>query len=133
MEAPSTGRSTVLRQRDALHTTPAYACGLELDVESSEIRVRREPAGGRGSDATGLLLVDHLERVPEAGAALLLHLDDEDAATAAQHEIELVPPHPNVRGQEPVSAESVVTEGDSLAPVHAALVTQRAGQAASAA
>src|SRR4029079_12660651 len=125
MEAPSTGRSTVLRQRDALHTTPAYACGLELDVESSEIRVRREPAGGRGSDATGLLLVAYLERVPEARAAPLLPLDDGDAATAAQHEIELVPPHPNVRGQEPVSAASVVTEGDSLHPAAVAGVTRR--------
>ena len=70
--------------------------------------------------AARLLVVDHLQRVPERRAALLLHLDDENAAAAPQDEVELEAPDARIRREQAVAAESVVAKGESLAPVHAA-------------
>jgi hypothetical protein len=58
--------------------------------------------------------------VPEAGAALLLHLDEEQAAASAQHEVELVTAGTRIRVEEAVPAKPVVEEGAPLAAVHAA-------------
>ena len=71
-------------------------------------------------DPSHLLLVDHLERVPERRSALLLHLDDHDAVASSQYEIELVAPGSRVCLEQSVATEPVMTEGDSLAAVHAA-------------
>src|SRR5262245_44431363 len=120
MMGRSTTRSAVLLERHALHPVPTNACRLERDVELGEVRASGKPAGRRAPDVPRLLLVDHLERMPERAAGLLLHLDDEDAASAAKYEVELVATHACVRREQAVSAESIVAEGDSLAPVHAA-------------
>jgi hypothetical protein len=54
------------------------------------------------------------------GAALLLHLDDEDAAAAPQNEVELVTADACVRFEEPVPPTSVVPESVLLSAIHAA-------------
>ena len=73
--------------------------------------------------APRLLLVDHLERISERAAALLLHLDDEEGSPAAQDEVELVGAGACVRLDQPVSAQSIVAKGAALAAVHAACST----------
>ena len=80
----------------------------------------RQPTPGCRVHPPDLLLVDHLERMPERRSALLLHLDDHDAVTASQNEIELVAPCSRVCLEQPVATEPVVTKGDSLAAIHAA-------------
>ncbi len=104
--------------RSTLSTSDAHC--LELDVEACELRPCGEPSRSRAPYVAHLLLVDHLERMPEGITALLLHLDDQDAAPPSQHEIELVAADARIRREQPVSTEAVVAEGDSLAPVHAA-------------
>jgi hypothetical protein len=56
----------------------------------------------------------------ERATRLLLHLDEEQRATATQDEIQLVPPYADVRVDEAVSAEPVVGKGAALAAIHAA-------------
>jgi len=120
MTACWTGCDAVLRQWHTLDASRADSSGLEHDVEPAELRMRREPTGGRGMDATDLLRVDHLERVAERRTALLLHLDDDHGSSAPKHEIELVAANASIGREEPVSAESVVAKGAPLAPIHAA-------------
>jgi hypothetical protein len=67
-----------------------------------------------------LLLIDHLERVAIVGAALLLHLDDEDAAAAPQNEVELIAADPCVRVEQPVSPQPIMPESAPLSSIHAA-------------
>jgi hypothetical protein len=88
MQAPSTARSAVLRQRDALDTAAADAGSFECDVEPRDLRMRGEPARSRDVHVVHFLLVDHLQRVPEGRTALFLDLDDEDAAAATEDEVE---------------------------------------------
>jgi hypothetical protein len=82
--------------------------------------MRSEPPGGSSTNTPYLLLVDHLEWVTEHCAGLLLYLDDEHAAASPKDEVELVAADASIRFEESVAAESIVPEGDSLAPVHAA-------------
>ncbi len=82
--------------------------------------MRAEPACRSGVDSAHLLLVDHLERIAEGSAALLLHLDHEQPLASTQDQVELVPPHARVRLDEAVATEPVVGEGAALAAVHAA-------------
>src|SRR5262245_60724396 len=119
MVARSTTRSAVLLERHALHAVAADTRRLECDVEVREVGPSREPARRRDADVSRLGLVDHLQRVTERASGLLLHLDDEDAASAAKYEVELVDTHARVRREQPVAAEPIVAKGDSLAPVHA--------------
>ena len=64
--------------------------------------------------------MNHLERMPEVRASLLLHLDDQHRPAAPQHEVELVAARPRVGLEQSVPAESIVKEGAALAAVHAA-------------
>jgi hypothetical protein len=84
--------------------------------------VRREPRVRAGTDASALLAVDHLERMPEVRAALLLHLRDHDALPAPQDEIQLVPAGTHVRREQAIPTETVVEERAALPAVHAASV-----------
>ena len=70
--------------------------------------------------AARLLGVDHLERMTEAVAALLLDLDHEQPAPSAQDEIELVAAGAGVGVEQAVAAKPVVAEGAALAAIHAA-------------
>jgi hypothetical protein len=99
---------------------PADACGLDGEFGARMLRMRCEPPLCRRVNPPELLLVDHLERVPVTDAALLLHLDDEDSATASQYEVELVRADTRVRIEQPVSTQPIVPESALLSPIHAA-------------
>jgi hypothetical protein len=58
--------------------------------------------------------------MPESCSALLLHLDHEQSASAAKHEIELVPPGTRIGVEKSVPAKSVVAENAPLPAIHAA-------------
>ena len=109
-----------LAEWDALDPAPADACSLEHEVELGELGVSGQPCVRSGVDAPHLLGVDHLERMPELGAALLLHLDHHETAAAPQHEIQLVATDPRVSVQKPIAAKAIVAEGAALAAIHAA-------------
>jgi hypothetical protein len=109
-----------LPERDSLDPAPADACSLKREIEVCEVRMPCEPRLRRGVDAPHLLRVDHLEGIAVVGTPLLLHLDDNEAAAAPQHEIELVSTNARVRVEESVSAEPVVAKGAPLAAIHAA-------------
>ena len=70
-----------------------------------------EPGSRRVRHAARLLGVDHLERMTEAVAALLLDLDHEQPTTSTQDEIELVAARARVGVEQAVAAKPVVTEG----------------------
>jgi hypothetical protein len=110
-----------LPEWDALDPTPADACSLEHEVELGELGVPGQPCLRSGVDAPHLLLVDHLERVAVPGTSLLLHLNDDEAPPAPQHEIELVATNARVGVEESVSAQSVVTKSAPFAAIHAAV------------
>src|SRR6187200_1805576 len=110
MHAPSTARPGVLRQRHSLHAATANGGGLEHHVQPIELRMGGQPTPSCRVDPSHLLLVDHLERVPERRAALLLHLDDHDAVTASQDEIELVAAGSRVCLEQSIAAEAIVTK-----------------------
>ncbi len=107
-------------ERDSLDPAALNARRFELEVEAGQLRVPREKAGNGATHPPRLLGVDHLERVPEFKAALLLHLHDEQPAPAAEDEVELVATDSDVRADEPIAPQAVMPECDSLAPVHAA-------------
>jgi hypothetical protein len=119
MGGRSTGCAEVL-QRNPLDAAPADSRGLERDVQSGELGMRGKPAGSGGVYATSLLVVDHLERVAEHGAALRLHLDHDEASPTPQDEVELVASDSRVGRDQAVSTEPVVAERAALAAVHAA-------------
>jgi hypothetical protein len=109
-----------LDERNALDAPAPNADRLQLDLELGDLGMRGEP-GRRGcAYPARFLRVNHLQRVTEVRAALLLHLDDDDAAAASKHEVELVPTHVCVRVEQAIPTQPVVEEGAALAAVHAA-------------
>ena len=80
----------------------------------------REPRARRRANAARLLGVHHLERVAEAVAALLLHLDDHDPPPAPDDEVELVPAHARVGVEQAIATEPVMKQRAALAAIHAA-------------
>lgn len=109
-----------LSEGDALDSAAPHTRGFECEIEAREFRVRGQPYLRPRLDASNLLRVDHLERIPKTLTALLLHLDDDKAAAAAQNEIELVASDACIRVEESVAAKSVVAESAPLAAIHAA-------------
>ncbi len=109
-----------LSEGDTLDATTRDTRRLEHEVELGELRMLGQPCLRSGVDAPHLLLVDHLPRIPEFSPTLLPHLDHDEAAPAPQHEIELVATYPCVGVEKSVAAKSVVTEGATLAAIHAA-------------
>jgi len=98
----------------------AYADGLEHELEVREVGLCGEP-GTRGEEhAAHFFRPDHLQRITEAGTALLLHLGYDDAAPTAYDEIELVPSGTHVRRDEAVPMQAIVAESAALAAIHAA-------------
>lgn len=114
--------AAVLRQRDPFDPAPTDTRGLEHELEPGMLGVRSQPGLRPLADAPYLLAIDHLQWIPELGAPLLLHLDDEQPPPAPKDEIELVPADPRVGVEEPVAAEAIVAEGAPLAAIHAASV-----------
>jgi hypothetical protein len=107
-------------ERDALDPTPSHAHRLHGDLRARVLGMRGEPRAGAGEDTAPLLGPDHLQRIAEAVAAFLLHLSDDDTATAPNHEIELATARADVRGEKPVAAEPIRAKGATLAAIHAA-------------
>ena len=58
--------------------------------------------------------------MPEAGAALLLDLDNEETAPPSQDEVELVAARTGVGLEQAVAAEPIVAKGAAFAAIHAA-------------
>src|SRR5205823_6435387 len=73
-----------------------------------ELRVRGEPRLGGTAKAALLLGADHLERVAVPGAALCLHLAEDQLPTAAQDQVDFVAADPDVPGQHAIEAQAVV-------------------------
>ena len=109
-----------LSERNTLDAMTHDTRRLEREIEACEVRVCCEPSVRGGVHSPHLLLVDHLEWVAVPGTSLLLHLDDDEAAPAPQHEIELVATNARVGVEKSVSAQSVVTESAPFAAIHAA-------------
>ena len=115
-------RTRSLAERYTFDPPPTNARGLEheLELELGELRMPGQPCQRSCADAPHLLFVDHLQRMPELGPALLLHLDDEKAAASPYDEIELVATDARVGVEKFVTAKSVVAKGAALAAIHAA-------------
>jgi len=109
-----------LHERDPLDPPSVNTDGLDGELEPRRLRMGGEPGTRSGEHTPRFLRVDHLERMPEVGTALLFHLDDHEATAAPEHEIELVPARAHVRIEEAVAAKPVVTKGAPLATIHAA-------------
>ena len=97
-----------------------HADGLELDLEPGELGTGGEPGSRRARHAARLLGIDHLQRMTEGGAALLLDLDHDQTAPSAQDEVELVAAGAGVGLEQAVAAKPVVAKGAALAAIHAA-------------
>ncbi len=80
----------------------------------------REPGPGSELHPAHLLLVDHLERMPEGISALLLDLYHEHATPSTQDKIELISASASVGLEQAIPAEPIVTKGAALAAIHAA-------------
>src|SRR5438128_992034 len=82
----------------------------------------RQEAVGGAAEAALLLRGDHLQRVAEAIAGLLLHLDEAQLLAAADDEVELVAARPDVGAEDLPAAQAVPAPGAPLgrgAPPHA--------------
>jgi len=99
---------------------PTNARGFESEIEACKLGTACEPPTRRSMHAPHFLRVDHLERIPVARTALLLHLDDDEALAPAKDEIQLVTTSARVRCEQPISAKSVVAKSAPLAAIHAA-------------
>lgn len=108
------------RERDALDAPSLHAGCLDHDLQTCSLRMRREPGARRGKHAAHLLRVDHLQGMPEVGAAFLLDLDHEQTASSTQDEVELVTGRAGVGLEQAITAKPVVTKGAALAAIHAA-------------
>src|SRR5207247_1452726 len=100
--------------RDPLETVAENRHDVERHLEAGEGGTRRKPDLRGSADPAALLLIDHLDRVPEPRAALRLHLAEDEPAAAAQDEVELVAGRPCVLGEDLVAAEPVVPTGAPL-------------------
>src|SRR5919198_4690472 len=80
---------------------PALAEGdhVEGDDQTASLGMLGEPGLGGAPPAALLLDVDHLERVTEPSAGLLLDLAEHEPAPAAGDHVQLVPAGPDVRAQ----------------------------------
>lgn len=112
-------RAIFVLERHALDVAAAHGDRLEHDLEPGSLRVRGDPGRGSTPYPPSLFGVDHLERVAEVASALLLHLSHDEPAPAPEHEVELVPSCPHVRGHDSVSAEPIVPERNALPVIHA--------------
>jgi hypothetical protein len=93
-----------LFEGDALDAMTHDTGRLEYEVELCELGVPGKPCLRSRPHTANLLLVDHLQRMPELGAAFLLHLHDEKAAAPPQDEIELVAADARVGVEKSVTA-----------------------------
>src|SRR5712691_690274 len=87
---------------------------IEGDAQAACFGMPGEPAFGGPADAPLLLLVDHLEWIPEPVAQLLFDLAEDEPAAAACDHVELIAGHPGVLRQDAVPARAVPPDGASL-------------------
>src|SRR5215510_8638261 len=66
-----------------------------------------EPMRRRSPNSSLLFLVDHLLRLTEHDARLLLHLAEHELPSAPHHEVELVARDPRVRLEHAISADPI--------------------------
>src|SRR5207237_2081677 len=78
------------RVRQPLEPPAAHRDDLERGLEAVELWVGCEPRLGGLTDPALLLGADHRERVAEAVARLRLDLAEDEAAAAANDQVELV-------------------------------------------
>src|SRR5579864_9508955 len=84
-----------------------HANDVEADVEAVELGPSREPRLRRAAHAALLLGADHLRRIAERGAALLLHLDEAQRPAASRDEVDLAAGRPHVRAEDAPAAQPV--------------------------
>jgi hypothetical protein len=102
--------------RNALYLPRPLGGDVEAELAAAQLGMRCRPGLRRPRDTPHLLGGDHLERVAPLSPALRLHLAEDDGATAADDEIELVATDPRISGQDPVAAQSVMPQGAALGP-----------------
>src|SRR5207237_6468466 len=106
------GRSERVGQ--ALDAAVPHGDYVERRRERRELGMRREPGLRGAADAALLLRADHLDRIAEALAELLLHLDEGEPAAAADDEVELVAGDPDVLAEDAVAAQPVPAARERL-------------------
>jgi len=107
-------------QRNTLGVASLDARSLDDELEPCRLGMRRKPRARGGQHAPHLFRIDHLERMSEAGATLLLHLDDDEPTATPEDEVELVSASASIRLEEAIAADPIVPEGAALAAIHAA-------------
>ena len=73
-----------------------------------------EPGLGGTSEPTAFLRRHHLERMAEIGGRLAFHLAEDDSPASPDDEVELVASRPDVRAENAIPAQAVVTSGAAL-------------------
>src|SRR5581483_1888611 len=122
------------RIAEPFELTVADCDDLERTLEALELRMLRQPGLSGTAEAPLLLRADHLERVAEALADLLLDLAEDQVPAPAGDDVELVPAGPGVPPQDPVAADPVVPGGAPLglrASLHASAPAVRASASSS--
>src|SRR2546421_5433836 len=95
------------RLRDPLHAAFAHGDHVEPNGEPRELRLAAEPGCRRLSQPTLLLGRDHLERVAESRALLLLDFDEAQIASPSHDQVELVAAGPHVLAEDPPASQPV--------------------------
>src|SRR3954452_18267597 len=95
------------RLRHALHSPVADRDHVEADGEPRELGPRGEPGLRRAAQSPLLVGGDHLERIAEAGARLLLDLHESQRPPAPNDQVELVARSPDVLAEDLPAAEPV--------------------------
>jgi hypothetical protein len=73
-----------------------------------------EPGLSGPSEPAALLRRHHLERVAEIRRRLAFHLAEDNSTAAPDDEVELVAARPDVRAENAITAQPVVTSGAAL-------------------
>ena len=99
---------TLERLPEPLQAAAAEGDHVETRLQLGELRVRGQEGLRRPAQTAPFLLGHHLERVAVAPAGLGLDLAEDESPPAAEDEVELVPADPDVRAQDPVTAQAVM-------------------------
>src|SRR5579884_25004 len=102
-----TSLSSSERLRHPLEASVADGDDVEADRQPGEVGAGAEPRLRGAAEAPALLGRDHLERVAEPRAALLLHLDEAQRTAAPDDQVELVAAHPDVLAEDLPAAQPV--------------------------
>jgi hypothetical protein len=73
-----------------------------------------DPGLGGPSEPAALLRRHHLERMAEVRGGLAFHLAEDDPPATSDDEVELIASRPDVRAENAITAQAVVTSGSAL-------------------